>query len=292
MKKYTIAYFGGEPIGVPVLNELKKVGIVPSLIVCNPDRPVGRKHVLTAPPVKQWATAHDIEVFQPETLKDKDTLTPLTNTKFDLFVVVAYNKIIPKWLLELPEHGTLNVHPSLLPLLRGASPIRTTILNDMRDQCGVTIMQLDEKMDHGPILAQEILPITEESWPLHGTTLDAKLAHLGGTLLAETIPKWLTHEIIPSEQFHAVATYCGRIDRSDGELSIDPYNLPVGNEARQALLKIRAYDGYPGTFFMHKGKRVKILEAHIKKGALSITRVLPEGKKEMTFEHYVSQTLQ
>ncbi len=281
-----IAYFGGEPLGVPVLKALQEAGIMPSLILCNPDRPVGRKHKLTAPPVKQWALAHDIEVYQPESITDEDFKKKISETKWDLFIVVAYNKIMPKWLVDLPKYGTINVHPSLLPLLRGASPIRTSILQDMRTQCGVTIMQMDEKMDHGPILAQETVSIPKEQWPIRGQELDAILATHGGILLSETIPKYLNGEITPREQLHKEATYCGRLDRAMGELILDPYNLPVGDEAYQMLLKIRAFDGFPGTFFMYEGKRIKIVDADIAKDKLQITRIIPAGKKEMDFNTY------
>jgi len=142
------AYFGGEPLGVPVLETLKATGFVPNLIVASPDRPAGRKHELTPPPVKIWAEANNIPVFQPESLKERDALTPLTKETFDLFVVVAYNKILPKWLLELPVHKTINLHPSLLPLYRGASPIRSAILEDNREAVGVSIMLMDKEMDH------------------------------------------------------------------------------------------------------------------------------------------------
>jgi len=113
MEKLNIAYFGGEPIGVPVLNELQKAGIILSLILCNPDRLVGRKQVLTAPPVKQWAAEHDIAVYQPESINDDAFKARMMETKWDLFVVVAYNKIMPKYLVDLPTHGTINLHPSL-----------------------------------------------------------------------------------------------------------------------------------------------------------------------------------
>ncbi len=306
-----IAYFGGEPLGVPILTELEKAGIVPSVVVCNPDRPVGRKQVLTAPPVKQWALERNIKVIQPTHIpktppkgivslsleKTKEIrktdnimdigIVSLIDIPWDLFIVVAYNHILPKWIIDIPKYGTVNVHPSLLPLLRGASPIRTSILQDMREQCGVTIMQMDEKMDHGPILAQRTLEIPETNWPVYGNELDMTLAQLGGTLLANTIPKYVNEEITPQEQDHTQATYCGRLDRSMGELTLDPHNLPTGDDAYQTLLKIRAFDGFPGTFFMYEGKRVKVLDAQIAFGNLCITRVLPEGKKEMDFDTYL-----
>lgn len=286
-KKYIrIAYFGGEPLGVPVLSELEKEGIIPSLILCNPDRPVGRKQVLTAPQVKIWALDHTIEVYQPESIRDEEFKQRMCETSWDLFIVVAYNKIMPKWLIDLPAHGTLNVHPSLLPLLRGASPIRSAILEDMHEQCGVTIMQMDEKMDHGPIIAQEALEMSPTNWPIHGNELDTILAKMGGALLAQIVPQWVAGGIIPVEQFHEQATYCGRLDRSMGELILDPHNLPTGNEAYQVLLKIRAFDGFPGTFFMHEGKRIKITEAQLVDGKLHIDRVTPEGKQEMDFATY------
>lgn len=287
-KESNIAYFGGEPLGVPVLEELKKAGIMPSLILCNPDRPVGRKQVLTPPPVKQWALQHDIEVYQPESIKDEEFKQRMSEVSWDIFIVVAYNKIMPKWLIDLPVHGTLNIHPSLLPLLRGASPIRSTILQDMSEQCGVTIMQMDEKMDHGPIIAQETLTINSQEWPMHGNELDTTLAKMGGELLVKTLPKWLSGEITPHEQHHATATYCGRLDRSMGGLTLDPYNLPTGKEAYQILLKIRAYEGFPGSFFMHEGKRIKIANAQLAEDKLCISRIIPEGKNEMNFSQYFS----
>lgn len=284
----TFVYFGGEPIGVPILTELKAAQMLPSLVVCNPDRPVGRKQVLTPPPVKVWAEKNNIPVWQPESFKDQEAVTNKLKS-FDLFVVVAYNKILPKWLIEMPKHSTLNVHPSILPLLRGASPIRSAILQDMRDQVGISIMQLDEKMDHGPILVQMNMSIGAENWPVRGSQLDEAIAHMGGALLADTIPKWIAGEITLTEQFHAAATYCPRLDRSMGELTLDPHNLPTGSDAYQALLKIRAFDGFPGTFFIQGNKRVKIADATIDAaGTLKITSVIPEGKSEQPFAQYLA----
>ena len=150
-KNLKLVYFGGEPIGVPVLEELEAAGFLPSLIVCNPDRPVGRKQVLTPPPVKIWAEERNIEVFQPENLKPETVGHRMSHSEshseeWDLFVVVAYSQIMPQWLIELPKHKTINMHPSLLPKLRGASPIRSTILEDRRGECGATVIQRDEKM--------------------------------------------------------------------------------------------------------------------------------------------------
>lgn len=291
-----IAFFGTPDIAVTVLEELKACGISPELIVTNPDKPQGRKMILTPPPVKTWATDHDIPVFQPDTLRDGVATTELSQTDWDVFVVVAYGQIIPTEILDLPKHGVINVHPSLLPKLRGASPIRSAILADMREEIGVSIMLLDEKMDHGPILAQLPLPITAENWPLAGGELDTALARMGGALLADTLPKWIAGEIETTEQDHEAATFCAKIQKADGELTINPLALPKGAEAYAAYLKIAAYDGWPGTFFYTKKGdadiRVSIAEAILNDcGDLQINRVVPAGKNEMTFESFV-QSLQ
>lgn len=281
-----IAFFGGEPLGAPALSALIAANLTPHLVVCNPDRPAGRGHKLTPPPVKELAHTHQLPVYQPEHFKDPNAHLPITSQQWDLFVVVAYNHILPQWLLSLPTHGAVNLHPSLLPRWRGASPIRSVILNDERTT-GVTVMLLDTKMDHGPILAQEIVEIPEADWPLPGTQLDAQLATVGATLLAETIPAWLNGTIAPQEQPHEAATYCGRLTKADGELSLDPYALPTGDEAYATLLKIRGYDGWPGTFFFHEGTRIKILEAtRTENGTLELRRIVPEGKGPMCFHDY------
>jgi methionyl-tRNA formyltransferase len=278
------AFFGGEPLAVPTLSALKAAGIVPTLVVCNPDRPVGRKQVITPPPAKVWAYEHGISIYQPKNYKNKEDHTCLTEQVWDVFVVVAYNYILPTWVLHLPTHGVINVHPSLLPLLRGASPIRSAILADMRST-GVTIMQMDEAMDHGPILAQESITIPKDEWPTPGRVLDTKLAELGGTLLSTTLPRYLAGELSPIEQAHEHATYCSKLSRADGELTIDPFALPTSTDAYQALLKIRAFDGWPGTFFMYNGQRIIITEANISPtGNLHLITIVPEGKQEMPFD--------
>ncbi len=283
------AYFGGEPLSVPVLEILKAHDLVPSLVVASPDRPAGRKLTMTPPPVKVWAEAHRIPVFQPETLKERDVLAPLTDTLFDVFVVVAYNKILPEWLIELPTHKTLNLHPSLLPQYRGASPIRTAILENNQAAVGASVMLMDKAMDSGPILAQEAFDFTDVEWPTDGLLLDALLAEQGGKLLAKTIARWVAGDITPQPQDHEAATYCSKISRADGELKLDPQSLPHGAAAVEALLKIRAFAGWPGTFFMHDGKRIKVNDAHLTaSGALMIGDVTPEGKKSQSFSQFLA----
>lgn len=283
--KPKIAFFGTPDIAVWVLQELAE-NFVPDLIVTNPDRPQGRGLQLSAAPVKIWAKENNIPVFQPETLLDKDGLEPITSQHWDLFIVVAYGLIMPKWFIEIPKHGTINLHPSLLPKLRGASPIRTSILEGLKD-AGVTIMLMDEKMDHGPILEQEPALF---SFPLPGRILDKKLAQQGGELLAKVIPLWLQGKITPQEQDHSKATYAKKITKEMGELKIDPFALPVGEEAYDIYLKICAFDGWPGTFFFHDSKRIKITEAVLTAGKLEILKVIPEGRKEMLFSDFIKKS--
>lgn len=280
------AFFGTPDIAVHVLTELAQAGYLPSLIVTNPDAPVGRKQVLTPPPVKAWATSLDIPVIQPTNLKDPANV-PELHERFDIFIVAAYGKIIPKWVLDIPLHGTVNVHPSLLPKLRGASPIRSAILQDIRDT-GVTIMQMDTELDHGPIVAQAPADISPAQWPLPGQVLDQHLATLGGQLLVTVLPNYLAGNCTPTPQNHAEATFCTKITKDMGQLELDPYNLPQGEVAYRVLLKIRAFDGWPGTFFFHNDKRVKITAANLSQtGALEIISVIPEGKKEQPFTNYL-----
>ena len=282
------AYFGGEPLGIPVLQELKDNNLLPSLIVCNPDRPVGRSQELTAPPLKLWAQKNDIAVFQPASYKDPADFTILSEQDWDVFVVVAYNFILPNWLLEIPDRGALNVHPSLLPSLRGASPIRTAIKENLVNDIGVTVMLLDEEMDHGPILEQEQFLPNASKWPLPGPVLDGFLGKMGGRLLSDVLPAWVRDELSPQEQDHEAATYCGKLTKADSELTINPQKTPVGKYATICWHKIQAFEGIGNTFFIHEDKRVKITKAELTNGgSLRLLRVVPEGKSEMDFSQYL-----
>jgi methionyl-tRNA formyltransferase len=185
MKHASTVFFGTPELSVWVLEELKEASIVPSLIVTAPDTPKGRNLILSPTPVKEWALRHDIPVIEVASLKDRTAVPELANSEWDLFIVAAYNIILPQWLLDLPKKGTLNVHPSLLPKLRGPSPVRSAILLDQKDAVGVSIMQIDEKIDHGPIVAQATVEL--EEWPIRGHILDELLFREGGRLLAEAI---------------------------------------------------------------------------------------------------------
>jgi len=280
-EKLNIAFFGTPQFAVTILDELKKAGIMPRLIVTAPDAPQGRGLVLTAPPVKIWAQENGVKILQSNSLKNTAEIAPILNQAWDLFIVAAYGKIIPANILEIPKHKTLNVHPSLLPKWRGPSPIESAILNDERET-GVTIIRLDAEMDHGPIVAQE--KISNATWPITSPILENILAHAGGKLLAKIIPDWTTGKIAEKPQDHSRATYCQKITKADGliNLSENPY---------QNYLKICAYTGWPGSYFFveHASKkiRVSIKNASYKDGVLEILRVIPEGKKEILYSDFL-----
>lgn len=279
-KDVRFVYFGTPEFAAIVLDELARAGYHPSLIVTAPDKPKGRKLVLTPSEVKRWAEAHGIPVITPSTLRNDEIISILQKEEAHLFVVAAYGKIIPKAVLEIPSHGVLNVHPSLLPKFRGSSPIESAILSD--EPCtGVTIMKLDEEMDHGPVIAQRerIIP----NWPPRGSELTRDLAHFGGTLLADIIPEWL-NGLQAFPQDHSRATFTKKITKEDG--LVDLHTDPLSN-----YKKIRAYDDWPGAYFFvernGKNVRVKITDATFEHGELKILRVVPEGKKEMSYEDFL-----
>lgn len=286
MKKNSrIAFFGTPQFAVTILEKLKEAGIVPALIVTSPDKPAGRGLAMTPPPVKEWAIAEDVSYIQPKTLKGDDPEKDvLINSDWDLFIVAAYGKILPAEILNLPHGGTLNVHPSLLPRFRGASPIESQILADEK-VVGVSIMLMDEEMDHGPVVAA--IEITPDPWPLPASSLEALLAEEGGNLLAEVIPLWkeegdATLKIEPQQ--HDVATFTAKIKKEDG-------CIVLGDDPYANYLKFCAYDQWPGTYFFHEhhGKqiRVKITEAAYERGSFTPLRVIPEGKKEMDYQDFI-----
>ncbi|OGZ10210.1 MAG: methionyl-tRNA formyltransferase [Candidatus Lloydbacteria bacterium RIFCSPHIGHO2_02_FULL_51_22] len=273
------AFFGTDEFSVIILEELKNAGLLPARIVTATDKKMGRGMRLTPPPVKLWAQKNNISFLQPEKLDD-GFFFELSTCNLQLFIVASYGKIIPKKILDIPTHSSLNVHPSLLPLYRGPSPLETQIL-DGAGETGVTIMKMDEEMDHGPILAQrELGQVSSFKFQVATCTeLHDALAHLGGALLAETIPKWLAGEITPQEQEHEKATYTKKITKADGLISLD-------DDAEKNYRKFRAYTPWPGLYFFHNDLRVKITDAGLEDGKFVIKKVIPAGRREMRYEDF------
>ncbi|MCX6718796.1 MAG: methionyl-tRNA formyltransferase [Candidatus Taylorbacteria bacterium] len=274
-----LAFFGSSRFSIIVLDELKKSGYTSSLIVTTPDKPKGRKLVLTPTPVKEWAIKEGIPFLDSAKLDEK-LLGKLKIVNCKLFIVASYGKIIPKPIIKLPEYRSLNIHPSLLPRYRGASPLQSAILEDAKDT-GVTIMRMDELMDHGPIVAQEKINIGE--WPVYEEFEDV-MARIGGQLLVKTIPAWISGKIKEKEQDHSKATFTRKVEKEDGliDLNSDPY---------LNFRKVQAYHEWPQAFFFvkHAGKemRVKVIDASYRDGKFTPERVVPEGSKEMSFADFL-----
>jgi methionyl-tRNA formyltransferase len=273
------AFFGTPQFAVGVLDELEGAGILPSLVVTAPDKPRGRKLVITPPEVKVWAQERNIPILQPEKL---DSSFVLPDSSFDVFVVVAYGKIIPKNILEIPRLGALNVHPSLLPLLRGASPIQSAILTE--DKTGVSIMLIDEEMDHGPIVAQKEYACA--GWPPKASELEIALAKLGGEMLLETLQKFVAGEITPTPQDHSKTTYCKKIQKEDGLLNLE-------DSAEENFRKTQAFNVWPRAYFFKEinGKKMRIIitDAATENGKFIIKKVLPEGQNETNYEEFLKR---
>jgi len=214
-KPYKIAFFGTSDFAVPILERLKADGDFSVVeVVTQPDRPAGRKRALTAPPVKRAAEALGLPVWQPETLKDEAAFERLSKLGVDAFVVVAYGKILPKRLLDLPPFGGVNVHGSVLPFYRGASPISAAIAAGEKET-GVTIMKMDEKMDEGPVLAIKRIPVEDEDTT---DTLSRRLSDLAAELIAPTMKLYLEGNLQPAPQDHSKASYTKILDREDGRV--------------------------------------------------------------------------
>jgi methionyl-tRNA formyltransferase len=272
-----IVFFGTPEFSTIILDHLHEAGMTPSLIITAPDKLVGRKQVLTPPAVKVWAQQHNVDVWQPN--QPQDILEKLTERKPDVGIVAAYGYIMSQELLDVPKHGTLNVHTSLLPRFRGACPIESAILHG-DEVTGSTIMLMDEKMDHGHIISQEYLELDSQ---VNRIELFEDLAHHGGSLLVNTIPRWIKGDIEAQEQEHENATFCYKINKSDGDITND------SDEVRDR--KYRAYMGWPGVFFFDENnKRIKVTEAQYADGNFNILKVIPEGKNEMSYEDYLKKS--
>ncbi len=285
-KSINFAFFGTGPLAESVLASLVRAGYVPKVIVTKPDSMQGRHMQLTAPHIKTWAEMKGIKVLQPEKLTDEDFNLKLKSMNCELFIVASYGKIIPENILSIPKHGALNVHPSLLPMYRGPSPIESVLLDGYMTT-GVTIIKLDNEMDHGPILVQNAFDINGEAT---ARELEVECGQIGGELLVQILPSYLNGSLMPKEQNHGVATICKKITKDLGEISLETDAITVRR-------KYRSLTPWPGIYFFinHNDKetRVKItsvdLTTPIEETDTAqdvIISVIPEGKKEMNWESF------
>jgi methionyl-tRNA formyltransferase len=282
----TFAFFGTGPLAESVLAALVRNGFEPTLIVTKPDMPQGRHMQMTAPHIKTWAEMKNFSIYQPESLKDLPEDSPLHTEEYDVFIVASYGKMIPDDILQIPKKGVLNVHPSLLPNYRGPSPIESALLDGILTT-GVSIMKLDEEMDHGPILAQTAFMIDPSST---AGTLEVECGQLGGELLVQSLPHYMDGTLLPKEQDHAQATVCKKITKEMGEISLT-------TNAAEVQRKFRALTPWPSVYFFidHTGKNIRVKVTNVD---LTLTgtetliasdiihSVIPEGKHEMSFEDF------
>ncbi|WP_027720034.1 MULTISPECIES: methionyl-tRNA formyltransferase [unclassified Desulfurobacterium] len=300
MEKFNVVFMGTPDFAVPSLKGLLDSDMFNvSLVVTQPDKPAGRGRRLKAPPVKVIAESHGIPVVQPLKVKGNEELMDrLKAISPDFIVVAAYGKILPSELLEIPKIAPVNVHASLLPRYRGASPIQSALLNGDA-KTGVTIMKITEKLDSGDIYIQE-----ETSISLDDTaqTLHDRLAKIGGRLLVKALPLIASGKLKPVPQDDSKATYCTQIKKEDGRID-------WRDDVENIFNKVRAFTPWPSAFTHFKGKLLKItkalpVEGHGEpgvvmdvdregfyvgtgKGVLKVLKVKPEGKREMNADDFV-----
>lgn len=295
LTKMKVIFMGTPDFSVPTLDAIKKDGNEIVLVVTQPDKKKGRKGILTPPPVKEWAVKNNISIFQPVKLREKQNIEELEKYEADVIVVAAFGQILPKEVLDMPKYGCINVHASLLPKYRGASPIQWAILNG-DDETGVTTMQMGVGLDDGDILLQKKVPISSEDT---GGSLFDKISKIGADLLIETLHRIEKNDIVRIPQDDEKATHVGLIKKDFGILSFDEENKYILN-------KIRALNPWPSAFTFYKDKMVKIWKAKsvsfnnkgyeygdlvvenkdellvvTRNGAISILELQEEGKKRI-----------
>ncbi|MFA6305250.1 MAG: methionyl-tRNA formyltransferase [Candidatus Gracilibacteria bacterium] len=292
-----IVFFGTPEFAVPTLESLAKETEV-LCVVTQPDKKVGRKQELTPSPVKISAKKLGIKVIQPK--NKKELKEELKNIEADFFVVLAFGMILDKEILEIPKHGCINIHASLLPRYRGASPIQEALLNGDKDT-GISIMKMDEKLDQGPVYLLQRIEIEDLD---DMETLSKKLQTLSAKITPLVLTDIKEKTLYPLKQIESKATYCRKIEKKDGEINWD---LP----AEKIYNMIRAYNPWPSAQTKFKDKKIKILEAKLEKkegkttpgkfftesGILKISakngNILPkklqiEGKKEMSDKEFLN----
>jgi methionyl-tRNA formyltransferase len=241
-----IAFLGTPDFTLPLLETCARAGEL-VCVVAQPDRPVGRSGAPQAPPSKQWAIAHSIPVLQPLKVKNGALAAALAEFKPDVAIVAAYGRILPADALAAPRLGCLNVHASLLPLLRGAAPAQWAIARQLA-VTGVTLMQMDEGLDTGDILLQREIPIAPEET---GESILTKLGALGADLLAEGLAKLEAGGLSRTPQDHARATLAPILTREDGQIDWT-------RSAREIDARRRGFTPWPGAFTLLEGKQLKV----------------------------------
>lgn len=286
-----IVFMGSPDFALPTLRALTEHYSVVG-VVSQPDRPSGRGRQMTPPAVKRLALEAGLALIQPERLRQPEAMQQLQAWAPDLIVVAAFGQILRAPVLNLPPHGCLNVHASLLPRWRGAAPIQAALLHG-DEQTGVTIMRMDAGVDTGPTLTKQTMPILPED---DAETLSQRLAVLGAKLLIDTLPAYLDGSLLPQAQDESLATYAPMLKKEDGRLD---FTQP----AEALVRRVRAFTPWPGAFTTWNGQPFRILRAHTlnepvqqagkalivdgspafstTSGVLVLDEVQPAGKKAM-----------
>ena len=284
MLRNNYVFFGTPSFAAIILEKLIGNDWVPKALVCNPDRPVGRRQIITPPPAKTLALKHGVPVFQPA---NKEALVGVSDelfTEADFGVLAAYGQIVPAEVIKKARLGIIGVHPSLLPKFRGSTPIQSAILEGV-SETGVSLFLMDEKVDHGPILAQRKLLL--DNLFSNSRELEKRLAELGAELLVETLPKFVKGEITPLPQDEVEASYTKKFTIEDAYISPEELKAATSGENKEKVFeierKIRAFNPEPGVWTLRQAqgrpKRIKLLEALIKENKLVLKTIQPEGKK-------------
>lgn len=270
---HNFVYFGTPKVASDTLALLIENGFVPTLVVTSPDAPKGRGLALTSSPTKELALEKGIPIMTPEKLDDV-AITAIATYDADYAVCVAYGKIFPNELISAFPKGVLNIHYSLLPKYRGATPLETALLAG-EHETGVSIQKMVQELDAGDILAQEATPIAQDET---ARELRPRLISMGAQLLVATLPTFERGELSPVPQDASLATCAYKLKKEDGLLALDA-------PAQKNWDKYRAYADTIGTYFFEHGKRMKITKASVTNGTFTIERVIPEGKREITFQN-------
>jgi methionyl-tRNA formyltransferase len=292
------ALFMGTPdFAVPSLQALLEAGIDVTGVITQPDRPAGRGRELAMSPVKRLALDRGLPVYQPAKIKDPEAVEYVRQAAPDVIVVVGYGQIIPASIFDLPRHGTINVHASLLPRYRGAAPVQWAIANG-DTVTGVTTMRIETGLDTGDILLQREAPIGPEET---ASELSARLADIGADLLVETLKK--LDAISPRKQDPALASYAPALKKEDGRIDWRMTALQIANRARGFdpwpgayttfrgellhLRRVRAVDGPPGTPGALAVAGI-VLRVACGSGWLELLEIQPEGRKRMTAREFIN----
>lgn len=262
-KNLNFIFWGTPDVASETLEMLKEAGYLPSLIITSPDKKSGRGMQMQESPVAIFAKENKIECLKTEKVSE---IPPC-----DLAIVVAYGQILSEKIINTPKLGSINVHYSLLPKYRGASPVESAILNGDKET-GVSIQKMVYQMDAGPILAEEKVAIGDDET---APELRKRLIKIGGELLVKTLPNFIEGKITPKEQV-GEASHCKKIKKEDGLINLNDDGVKNYN-------KFRAYAYWPRTFFFKEGKRIIITKAKLENGVFKIERVIPEGGKEVNY---------